>query len=49
MQAHRFDLALITGNANYKNYFEGNPNWRVVNRCLAAVLYQKRLAGSTLP
>jgi hypothetical protein len=45
MQAHRFDLALSTGNSNYKNYFEGIPNWRDIKRCPTATLHKKRLAG----
>ena len=42
LEAYRFDLALLAANSNYRKYFEGNPDWRVVNRCPAAVLYKKR-------
>ena len=41
-QFYRFDLALLSPDSNYKKYFEGNPDWRVIKRCRAAVLYQKR-------
>ena len=39
---YRFDLALLAPDSDYKKYFEGNPDWRVIKRCRAAVLYQKR-------
>ena len=39
---YRFDLALLSTNSNYGKYFEGNPDWRVIKRCRAAVLYQRR-------
>jgi hypothetical protein len=41
-QFYRFDLALLSPDSNYKKYFEGNPDWLVIKRCRAAVLYQKR-------
>ena len=41
-KAYRFDLALLAADSNYTKYFEGHPDWRVVNRCPAGVLYKKR-------
>jgi hypothetical protein len=41
-KAYRFDLAILTADSNYSKYFEENPDWRVVNRCPAGVLYEKR-------
>jgi hypothetical protein len=42
---YRYDLAVILPDSNYRKYFEGNPDWRVVKRSPAAVLYQKRNPG----
>jgi len=44
---YRFDLALLLPDSNYRKYFEGNPDWRIIKRCRAAVLYQKRHAKNT--
>ena len=41
LEAYRFDLAILTADSNYSKYFEGNPDWRVVKSCPAAVLYRK--------
>jgi hypothetical protein len=41
-KAYRFDLAILTADSNYSKYFEGNTDWRVVKRCPAGVLYEKR-------
>ena len=46
-KVYRFDLALLSPDSNYRKYFEGNPDWRVIKRCRAAVLYQKRNTGNT--
>lgn len=42
---YRFDIALLSNNSDYRKYFEGNPDWRVIKRDRAAVLYQKRNTG----
>jgi hypothetical protein len=38
---YRFDFALLSPDSNYGKYLEGNPDWHVIKRCRAAVLYQK--------
>jgi len=43
---YRFDLALLSPDSSYRKYFEGNPDWRIVKRSRAAVLYQKRNDGN---
>jgi hypothetical protein len=45
-KVYRFDLALLSPDSNYRKYFEGNPDWRIVKRCRAAILYQKRHNGN---
>jgi hypothetical protein len=40
-KAYGYELALLLPDSNYGKYFEDNPDWRVVKRCRAAVLYQK--------
>lgn len=42
-KAYHFDFALLAANSNYRTYFERNPDWRVVKRCPAGVLYEKRI------
>lgn len=42
---YRFDLALLSNNSDYKKYFESNPDWRVIKRSRAAVLYQRCNTG----
>jgi len=46
-KAYHFDLALLLPDSNYRKYFEGNPDWRVIKSCRAAVFYQKRNEGNT--
>lgn len=41
-KAYRFDLALLEPDSTYRKFIEENPDWHVVTRCPAAVLYQKR-------
>lgn len=41
-KAYRYDLALLSPDSNYEKYFEENPDWLVVKRSRAAVLYEKR-------
>lgn len=36
-----FDIALLKIDSNYRKYFDDDPNWLVVKRCRAAVLYRK--------
>jgi hypothetical protein len=45
IRTYGFDLALLLPDSNYRKYFEGNPDWRVVKRSRAALLYQKRNMG----
>lgn len=45
-KVHRFDLALLSPDSNYRKYFEENHDWHVVKRSPAAVLYQKRRDGN---
>ena len=40
-KTYRYDLALLSPDSNYRKYFEGNPDWRVVKSGPSAVLYQK--------
>ncbi len=44
-KTYRFDLALLSADSNYSKYFDGAPDWHVVKRSPAAVLYQKRNTG----
>jgi hypothetical protein len=46
VETYRFELALLLPDSNYRIYFEGNPDWRVVKRGPSAVLYQKRRDGN---
>jgi hypothetical protein len=38
---YHYDLALIYSDSNYKSYFDDDPEWCIVKRCQAAVLYQR--------
>jgi hypothetical protein len=38
---YHFHLALLSSNSDYRKYLEDNPEWHVVKRCRAAILYQK--------
>lgn len=42
IKTYCFDLALLSADSNYEKYFEENPDWLVVKRSRAAVLYEKR-------
>lgn len=38
---YRFNYALLKSDSNYRKYLEGNPNWRVLKRSRAAIIYQR--------
>jgi hypothetical protein len=45
-KAYGYEFALLLPDSNYGKYFEGNPDWRAIKRCRAAVFYQKFNAGN---
>lgn len=46
-KAYGYEVALLLPDSNYAKYFDENPEWRVIKRCRAAILYEKRNTRNT--